>query len=448
MMAIRMDERPMRIEGVTRRPVTGMARAGCLLMAALLSGMAGAAELRGHGGPVRAIGVTAGGEAAITGSFDNRAIVWSLGTGEAREVLLFHGSEVNAVAALPDGRFATAGADGKIAIWAAGAAQPVQVLEGHEGPVTALAVSPDGATLASASWDTTVRLWPLSGGETRVLEGHEGNVNAVAFLADGTPVSAGYDARLIVWPARDQAAPPLRITLPAPLNALAALPGDRIVVGGADGRLRVVDRKGAVLAEAQATPDPVIALAASPDGKLLAASGIGGTVALFGAERLEETLRLKQSGPVWALAFTPHGRTLLTGSADRLVREWDVDSGEALGGTGSGPADPLAAFAGDPGAEAFRACVACHTLDPEEGERAGPTLHGIFGRRIASVPGYRYSPALSGMDIVWTPETVSELFEVGPAAYTPGTIMPEQKIRSAETRAALMRFLEKTTGPE
>jgi cytochrome c len=46
---------------------------------------------------------------------------------------------------------------------------------------------------------------------------------------------------------------------------------------------------------------------------------------------------------------------------------------------------------------------------------------------------------------VWTPETVSKLFEVGPAAYTPGTKMPEQRIGSAEDRAALVKFLEKTT---
>ena len=49
------------------------------------------------------------------------------------------------------------------------------------------------------------------------------------------------------------------------------------------------------------------------------------------------------------------------------------------------------------------------------------------------------------MDIVWTPETVSKLFEIGPNAYTPGTKMPEQRIGSPEDRAALMRFLEKTT---
>jgi len=93
----------------------------------------------------------------------------------------------------------------------------------------------------------------------------------------------------------------------------------------------------------------------------------------------------------------------------------------------------------------FRACVACHTLSAEEGPRAGPTLGGIFGRKIATLPGYNFSEALKKLDIVWTPETVSKLFEVGPMAYTPGTKMPEQQIGSAEDRAALMTFLEKTT---
>ena len=109
------------------------------------------------------------------------------------------------------------------------------------------------------------------------------------------------------------------------------------------------------------------------------------------------------------------------------------------------PDDPLAAFTGDPGAEVFRACVACHTLDARRRHRAGPTLAGIFGRRIATLPGYNFSEALKKLDIVWTPETVAKLFEVGPVAYTPGTKMPEQTIGSAEERAALVQFLERAT---
>jgi cytochrome c len=111
----------------------------------------------------------------------------------------------------------------------------------------------------------------------------------------------------------------------------------------------------------------------------------------------------------------------------------------------AGADDPLAAYGDDRGAQVFRACVACHTLTPDEGNRAGPTLHGVFGRRIATLPDYNFSPALKTLDIVWTPETVSRLFEIGPMAYTPGTKMPEQTIGSAEDRNALVKFLEKAT---
>jgi cytochrome c len=405
------------------------------------------AELRGHGGPVRAIAVAPDG-AVVTGSFDTRAIVWSLRTGAAREVLLFHSGQVNAVAALPNGRFATAGADGRIAIWQLGQGTPARVLEGHAGPIAALAVSPDGSALASASWDASIRLWPLSGGEPRVLEGHGRGVNAVAFLPDGTLVSAGYDANLMIWP-REAGAPPVTVAFPTPLNALAVLPGERIGVGGADGKLRVVARGGAIQAELQIAPTPVIALAVSPDGTYLAAASLEGNIAVLDAASLAPVHNLIGVGsPVWSLAFAPDGQTLLTGGADRVVREVNVETGEYLGARASGPADPLAEFADHPDVESFRACIACHTLDPEDGNRAGPTLHGIFGRRIASAPGFRYSPALREMDIVWTPETVSKLFELGPATYTPGSRMPEQTIGDAEDRAALIRFLQSAASPD
>lgn len=406
---------------------------------------ASAAELRGHGGPVRAIAVTPDGTTAITGSFDASAIIWSLDNSTAQDVLRFHKSQVNAVLTLPQNRFATAGEDGRIAIWKSGGVEPVRVLEGHEAPVVSLALSPDGETLASAAWDRTVRLWPLSGGEPVVLNGHEDNVNAVAYLADGTLVSAGYDAKLMFW--KDQTTPVV-FTLPSPLNALAPFGDDALAVGGADGRVRIVGRDGMTRDQAQIAQTAVIALAASPDGEYLAAAGLKGAIAVLEGETLQPVHNLVDPGsPVWSLAFTPDGETLLTGGSDRLVRRWDMETGAHIGPTVVSPADPLADFQGHPGAEVFRACVACHTLSPE-GNRAGPTLYGIFGRRIASVPGYSYSPAFREMDIVWTPETVSRLFELGPSSYTPGTKMPEQTIGSAEDRADLIRFLEEATRPD
>jgi cytochrome c len=421
------------------------ARVVVLLVGLIVSGSA-QAQLRGHGGPVRSVVVSADGTEALSGSFDTSAIRWSLKNNSAEQVLRFHADAVNAVTLLPDGRAVTAGADGRIAIWRAGAQQPETLLEGHTAPVVALAVSPDGAWLASAAWDNTVRLWPLAGGAPRVLEGHTQNVNGVAFTPDGKAVaSAAYDLTLRIWPL-DGSAPTI-VTLPAPLSAVAVAPDGEIVAAGANGVLYFLDRDGKQTGELQASPTPVIALAISGDGALVAAAGIRGSVAVI--ERKERKLARTLVGPglpVWSVAFLPDNRTMITGGADRMVRRWDALTGDHIGAVAIGaPEDPLAAYAGEPGAEVFRACVACHTLSPDEGNRAGPTLAGIFGRKIATLPGYNFSDALKRLDIVWTPDTVARLFEIGPATYTPGTKMPEQRIGSEADRKALTDFLTKAT---
>jgi len=405
------------------------------------------AQLRGHGGPVRALAISPDGSQAVSGSFDTSAIRWSLTRNVAEQVMRFHDGAVNAVVWLKDGRIVTAGADAHIAVWTQGKPEPDKVLDGHSGPIVALAVSPDGTMLASASWDHTVRLWPLAGGAPRVLEGNSQNVNGVAFSTDESElVSAGYDATLRIWPLHGNGSESVH-NLPTPLNAVAIAPDGEIVAAGADGKAYFLSPQGELRGELQASPTPVIALAISPDGNLVAAAGIRGSVAVIERKtrKLEHTL-VGPGLPVWSVAFFPDNRTLLTGGADRTIRRWDAMSGEPIGAVVVGaPDDPLAAYAGDPGAQVFRACIACHTLSPDEGNKAGPSLAGIFGRKIATLPGYRYSEALTHMDIVWTPETVSKMFEVGPMTYTPGTKMPEQKIGSPEERKALVEFLAKAT---
>lgn len=405
------------------------------------------ADMVGHGGPIRSLAVSPDGDNLLSGSFDTAVIRWSLKTETAEQVLRYHADGVNAVAFLKDGRTITAGADARIAVWTAGRPQPDQVLEGHVAPIVALTLSPDGALLASASWDRTVRLWSLSGSASRVLEGHSQNVNGVAFTPDGKSlVSVGYDLTLRIWRLPD--GQPEIVTLPAPLNVVAVAPDGEIVTGAVDGTLRMVAPEGKVLGEVAAGPTPVVALTLSADGTLIAAAGIGGTVAII--DRKSRSLLRTLIGPglpVWSVAFLPDRETLITGGADGKIRRWNVRTGEPVSSilSGSRSADPLAAYAGDHGAEVFRACIACHTLSDKEVQRAGPTLAGLYGRKIASLPGYRFSDALKTMDIVWTPETVAKLFEVGPNAYTPGTKMPEQRISSAEDRRALTEFLGRAT---
>ncbi len=405
------------------------------------------AQLSGHGGPIRALAISADGTTALSGSFDASAIRWSLRRDVAEQVLRLHESAVNAVAILDDGRAVTAGADARIALWAPGNLVPDMILTGHTGPIVGLATSPHGLTLASASWDRTVRLWPLAGGAPSVLVGHQQNVNGVAFTPDSKSlISVGYDATLRIWPLHRNEAPRVA-TLPTPLNTVVVAPDGEIAAAGADGQIHFLSPDGRERGPVAASSAPITSLAITADGDHIAAASANGSIAIIDRKPRFLARSLVESGPpIWAVAFMPDGRTLLSGGGDRSIHRWDVATGQPSDNIAIGsPQDPLTADAGDPGAQVFRACTACHALQPDQGNRAGPSLHRIFGRRIATLPGYSFSAALKRLDIVWTPETVAKLFEIGPASYTPGTKMPDQLISRKEDRDALVQFLDLAT---
>jgi cytochrome c len=213
-----------------------------------------------------------------------------------------------------------------------------------------------------------------------------------------------------------------------------------IWLAAGDGSLRAHGPDGAALGALTLGQAPLVSLAV--EGGRVAAGGLDGRVTVVEAGGLVAGSSFAaSSAPIWSLALD--AGAVLAAGADNVVRRWDAASGTPLAETEEVLAQDVPGEGR--GAEVFRMCAACHTLDRDDGNRAGPTLHGIFGRPIASAEGFAYSPALSGMDLVWTPETVAELFRVGPAEMTPGTTMPEQRIGDPEDRAALIEFLETHT---
>jgi cytochrome c len=260
-------------------------------------------------------------------------------------------------------------------------------------------------------------------------------VTGLGYFPDGHLVTVGSDLRLVIW---QGTGPVATFGLPASPNKLV-MAGDKAAVIFADGAIRLFDMQGLV-GERRLGERPLTAIAANRE--TIAAASVAGDVWVMEAGDLAPRHALQPGqGPIWSLAVTEND--VLTGGGDGLIRRWDAATGKPLG---TGAVSVAASFDdGSRGAEIWRACALCHSLEPDDGNRAGPTLHGLFGRRIATASNYAYSKALRGMDIVWTPETVAELFEVGPEAYTPGSRMPDQRVPAPEDRAALVEFLARAT---
>ncbi len=430
--------------------MTLRAHAAVLAAAALLAMPAAAqspdSSLRGHGGPVRAIAVLPDARMASAG-FDSAIIVWDVSAGHALRVLRFHDTTVNALALRADGCLLSAGEDTRIAVWCGSAAAPAQVLSGHAGPVSALALAPDGQTVASASWDRTVRVWDASG-RARLAAEHSAPVTAVVFAADGGSVlSTGYDGSLRLTPVgAGGSARTAKIS--AAVNGAAGASDGHFLLVCADGALREIDGDLQPVREISLPDGPLTTVAVSPDGQTIAVGGMRTPVTLL--DRATGAVRSRILGPglpLWALAFSADGRELYSGGGDRAVRRFDVATGQPIGSSIGPAGETKITEASDRGAIVFRACRACHGLSAADSHLAGPTLHQIMGRRIASAPGYVYSAPFKALDIVWTPETIAKLFEVGPAIYTPGTKMPEQRITDPADRRALVEWLARVTRP-
>ena len=89
-------------------------------------------------------------------------------------------------------------------------------------------------------------------------------------------------------------------------------------------------------------------------------------------------------------------------------------------------------------------CLSCHNMCAGGDDRTGPPLEGIVGRRVASVPGYRYSIALSKKDFIWT-ERELDAWLKGPSQLVPGTRMTYAGLAERKERKELINYLRGST---
>ena len=420
----------------------------------------GPTHLKGHGGPIKAIAADLATQRVLTGSFDYAMMLWKLnGNGSAKLLYRFsdHDGAVSAVSFHPkDTNIAIAASDdGTISIWNLNTRTRIQHLKGHSAKILGVDISADGRWLASASWDRTLRLWDLeTGRHVHTFKGHKGPVNAVRFSHDGTYlISAAYDGTLSKWRISSRELVRVAYRHGWGINVLERLPEPNLFAfGGLDGTVAVIDiDNGLIQTPIKKHDKPILALAHIARPGLLASAGGGGRIKVYrtGDWRLLEEHN-NTFGPVWALAFADRGARIYYGGLDDYATAWQINPRKPFEPANSKFPRRFQVRSSDISLgqrEFARKCSICHTLSPSDANRAGPTLYGVFGRRIASLPGYPYSQALKSMNIVWNAETIEKLFELGPHNFTPGSKMPLQRITDTKKRKALVSYLKGATVP-
>lgn len=92
------------------------------------------------------------------------------------------------------------------------------------------------------------------------------------------------------------------------------------------------------------------------------------------------------------------------------------------------------------GALVYRACGACHSLEPGA-HLTGPSLAGLWGKKVASIADFpRYSKALKAQEFFWD-ETTLNAWIADPDAFVKGTSMTFRGINDDKTRADILAFL-------
>lgn len=114
-----------------------------------------------------------------------------------------------------------------------------------------------------------------------------------------------------------------------------------------------------------------------------------------------------------------------------LVAAWFMSS--------SAPA--MAADDAKRGEQAFRTCIACHSLEPGR-NLTGPSLANLFGRKAGTVSSFlRYSDALKRSGVVWDEKTL-DVWLKDPDKYIPGNDMAFPGIKDDRARRDLIAYLK------
>jgi WD40 repeat protein len=303
---------------------------------------------QGNQAPVCALAFSGDGRRLASGSDgDGTACVWDLATRQVRTRLSGHMRAVAAVTFAPDGKtlatgdgspsYQTGGGENHIRFWDLESAQVVRKFPAHLNGVTSLDFAPDGKTLASGGLDARVRLWKVADG-TRLAQVRGGDgYHRAQFSRDGKLLLiAESTGALSLWqPDMKQKIQDLLENTEISITAIGFNSSAKRIVAATSGRGSGMAIHQWETANVKAMPSvarsgknsggPLCALSA--DGRMVATTTMGANdeVLLWDVESGAMLARLPTgSWYITALAFSPDGSTIASGSLDTTILLWDV----------------------------------------------------------------------------------------------------------------------------